>query len=231
MTEKQKIQFYEKVSQKNLVWDDFLFESLTPDRDSEIITRINFGKTNYYFQYIFNELTVELEVGGWLVEYTPGDNSQPIKSLLNHHSFSDVLKDFDDWLNNLIEEIEAKKFLESLNGIQIGIKNVFNSQISNDELFSEIEVKSITGILNEFRQQINSVISNDEQIKNINQKLDYLIERTKYPKIDWLNIFVSTIIQFSIQGAIVVVSNWDLVIKLKDLFYNVLSVLKLAIVG
>lgn len=228
MTDKQLLEFQSIVKRKNFDWEKFSFGKLTPYDKAELRTRIYYKGTDYYFEYTFNELTVGLEVGGWTAKFSPADNFEPVSGILNRHSFNQVLNDFEIWLIKLIEELKARDFLSSLGKINTGISNFFDSSFGKDEYFNETEIIAITDGINKFREEIKPFVD-DDGFKIINEKLDYLIEKTNYPKVDWFNILISNVIQLSITGTIYVISNLDYIIALKNFVKLIFSLFQISI--
>lgn len=221
MTASQKKKIYEVLSQQELNLTDFS-EKKVPIEDGLIASQLYHSPTGLYFQFSYNEMFEGLEAGPWQVIHTPGGNYRPIASHLGFIStWQHVISLLKDWIYLLKQEIDSQSFIDKMLTHQINLKDFSYQSEAIEEPFTEQEKTVIRAHLNSFIDDIKKLDFSQSEIKEINQKVDYLIDRLdkNYSKIDWINIFISIILATVTSEGLEIVKSPDFIENIKSLFH------------
>ncbi|QSE98702.1 hypothetical protein [Fulvivirga lutea] len=198
ITPKQKKSFQENLTAKNIKWGEFGVVTISENDDHQEYQRLVHNPTELFFGFYHNEIFQSLypDIGGWYVEYSPGSNNTPIASHPTVKNWEAVMELFDTWSELLKLEIEAYDFLDKLKEFSRSQSEINNLPTDAEQQFEPSEEIFIKEQLDHFSEKVSKLNLLPEQLSEINLKLDYLNSRIdkKYPRVDWLNIFVGTII-------------------------------------
>ena len=182
MIPSQKKKIYEVISEQELDWTNFSEENIDIVNETDVI-RLLHKPTNFYFQFSYNINYEHLPVGPWSIEHTPGSSYKPQDFHVGFiKSFEQVIDKFKNWLQLLKKEIEIKSSLDSILNYNINLKDFDNKLIRYDESFTIQEKDMIKNLLTNFKEDINKPEFLEIEIGEINNKIDYLIDRLEKSK-------------------------------------------------
>ncbi len=222
MTPSQAKSIYETITENELDWTLFIEDKTSSDENESNVTRIIHSPTGLYFQFSYSDAYENLDIGPWGVVHTPGKDFRPKDSHLAFiKSWNQVISFLKSWLKILKQEIIAQAFIDRMLTYKIDLKDFSKQTGVVDELFTEEEKKIIIGQLNTFKDETNKLSFPKHEIEEINQKIDYLIDRLEknYSKVDWTNIFVSIILSTMVTEGLEIVKSPLFVDKIKSLFH------------
>ncbi len=164
--------------EENSTYDYSLNVSCLRFADSIFFFKFDFVKNSHYCIYspAEDKIRVESHPGSWQLEVQY------------------VIK----WLSSLKREISIIDPWDEIEKYIPGENVDFKSEGAN-EPFTFSQVEHITKSLNKLKEEIDKNYTlNQEQAAIVQSKLDYLIDRAKnIGRLDWKNIFVSTIINIA----------------------------------
>ena len=188
----QKDTLFESVESSGLSPSQFEFQE-TPSllSSGKMATRLIFKNSEYYFSFEThpNSLTAHYAI------CCPGNiaHTEHHNSGLWHVQLNFV----NQWLNNLIREINSPNKWDRLNKEIEGIG--FNFENSEDK-FTVSEYEDLKQRILILQTGISSIGLLPEQVSAINAKLDHLTDLAKVMnKFDWKGLLVGTIITIVIQ--------------------------------
>jgi hypothetical protein len=221
MTGSQKKKLFEIISSHELDWTQFAVTSIDGAKD-EHISKISHSVTEMYFQFSYNPDYEGKIMGPWKITHTPGANFKPIESHLSFiNSWKEVEKIFIDWLLLLKLELESQSFFNQIISSKLNFNGFFYANYLIDEEFSEPEKTVIKKELENFKLSIGRLHSVESDIYEINEKVNYLIDRLdkNFSKVDWTNIFISTIISTMFNEGLQIVKTPEFIYLTKSLFH------------
>lgn len=221
MIPSQKKRICEVISELEFDWLDFSTEDIE-DKADLIGSKLLHIPTDLYFEFYYNKNFEGLEVGPWRVYHSPGENYKPRDSHpAFNHTWEHVIKLLKAWLKLLKNEIDSQSFIDKMFAYQISGKENLNNGGLFDQPFSEDDSQIIRMQLNAFKTEMVDIENYGAEIAQINQKIDYLIDRLdkKYPKIDWINIFVSTVFQLLVSEGLEIAKSSVFIERVKLLFH------------
>ncbi len=197
ITPKQKKSFQENLTGKKIKWSEFGEITIPKNDVHQEYQRLVHKPTELFFGFYHNEIFQSLHpnIGGWHVQFTPGENNTPIASRPAIKNWEAVMELFNTWSELLKLEIEAYDFLDKLSEFSITQSEPTTFPVDIEQLFKPSEETFIKEQLQQFGEKISGLNLLPEQLSELSIKLDYLNSRLdkKYPKVDWLNIFVGTV--------------------------------------
>ena len=173
----------------NFEWDKKMSRF---DRDV-IVSCLRYKGTDFFFKFDFykndHHCRYSPGIDRVIVDDFPGDWQQQWQCLMK-------------WMSSLKREIEVVDPWDEIEQYIPGEKIDLEDGEANKS-FSYSQVEHITQSLNKLKEEINKNFKlNESQTLFLNNKLDYLIDRAKnIGRIDWRNIFVSTIIMIAFELA------------------------------
>lgn len=220
MTPAQKNKIFKVISEKELDWIDFSDENIE-SKGNSIGSKLIHLRTGFFFEFYFVETHEGMAFGEWRITHTPGRDYKPKELYLFVTSWEKLIEIFQVWLVLLKNEIDSQSFLDKLFSYQISFKENINRDIFSDQPFSDEESKTIRLQLEAFKIEVNNLQALDTEISQINQKIDYLIDRLnkKYPKIDMINIYVSTAFQLLVSEGLEIAKSPIFIERVKLLFH------------
>ncbi len=220
MTPAQKNNIFQVISEKELDWIDFSDENIERKGNS-IGSKLIHLRTGFYFEFYFVETHEGMAFGEWRITHTPGVNYKPKELHIFIISWEKLIEIFQAWLLILKNEIDSQSFLDKMFSYQILFKENMNREGFSDQPFSEEESDTIRLQLDAFKIEVNNLHVLETEISQINQKIDYLIDRLnkKYPKIDMINIYVSTAFQLLVSEGLEIAKSPIFIERVKLLFH------------
>lgn len=222
MTPSQKKRLFEMISSQELDWRQFI-EMPIDDNEGKIISKISHSPTGMYFQYTYSAIFENLEVGPWGIIHTPGKNLKPIDSHLGFiRTWKQVEYIFKDWLSLLKHEIVSQSFITQILSASIDLKDFSERNGSINQPFSEAEKVLIKTELESFKLSVShDLASFGSEIDEINEKIDYLIDRLEknFSKVDWTNIFISISLSTMLNEGLQIVKSPEFISLIKTLFH------------
>lgn len=228
ITPNQKKAFYDILTAKGLDWDEFI-ENLVPEtEDHQEYPRLFHRHSDLFFGFYHNLIFESLhpEIGGWYVEHRPGQNNMPLASFPTVKGWEEVLKLFRQWADLMLVEISSYNFFKDIKEFQEDLKNInLYKTIKREEPLTSKEEKFIRNQLKIFEEKLEKTDLIEEHLISLKQKFDYLNQRLdkKYPKIDWLNIFIGTIVSIIAIESIEAYKETGIMENLKELFYTIIK--------
>lgn len=218
ITPNQNKSFRDILVSVDIDWGQFE-ERIMPRTDYHAeYPRLVHKTTELFFGFRNNEVS-----GNWYVEFSPGDNNKTLSSYPITKDWAEVIKLFKAWSELMKREIEAHNFLNQLKKFsenQIGGQGLYDI---NENKFEKEEEDFIKNQLSEFGQKIEKIDSIQNQLSEIQKHIEYLNSRLdkKYPKVDWLNIFVGTIVSIITAEGMENLKDPSVVENLKLLFHTI----------
>lgn len=192
----QKNELFDKILQIGL--DPAKFEFSTIPNTVGDVYDSNFDPEGIKLSYIqseFNFIFLMLNRGEYCV-YSPG------KTRFTHSEYpgnwSGALNYFSQWLANLSREISSEDKWKRLEDEINKFNFKFNSE-ENDQ-FNVIEYEQVCVKIDLIKTNLPALALPEDQLNRIEESLEYLKGRAKVlGKFDWKNLFLGTIVQFTIQ--------------------------------
>ncbi|WP_339810615.1 hypothetical protein [uncultured Imperialibacter sp.] len=192
---KQKKELAEIVLSNSIDWNHF--DEVQVENAGKEYIRLIHKPTGLFFE-LFHDVLFERahqNMGGWHVYFTPGSDYSAYSSIELIKGWDNVKTIFKSWIALLLDEIQANEFLNEIK--ELAATQTDKSDFSETKLLSENEVSRLTAELHSLKQNIDSLQhENQRVVQSLEKKIDYLINRVdkKYPKIDWVNLAMGTIV-------------------------------------
>ena len=192
----QKNQIFDLLSEYGLNPNDFDFTTITKDTFLGETLRPGCKHKTEDFYISFSHVR-ENNNGNyvWYCYFRP-DSDSPREVWIKCLTWEDLYSKYITmWVKNLSKELHRPDSWEQLKNAKE--KYIFETPLfDSGEKISYDEFLVLEKKLNEIKSKIKTVGIPDEDIKKINDKIDYLVNKAKNSsKIDWTNIFVGTVIQ------------------------------------
>lgn len=222
MTPAQKNNIFQVISEKELDWIDFSDENIERNGNS-IGSKIIHLRTSFYFEFYFVETYEGMAFGEWRITHTPGVSYKPKELYIFITSWERLIEIFQGWLVILKNEIDSQSLLDKMFSYQVSFKENMDRDGFSDQPFSEEESETIRLQLDAFKIEVNNLHAFDTEVSQINQKIDYLIDRLnkKYPRIDMINICVSTAFQLLVSEGLEITKSSIFIERVKLLFHMI----------
>lgn len=226
ITPNQRKSFYKIITDNNILWEDFNeVEISKKDHQPEYVKLVHLP-TGLYFGFYHNALFERLQphIGAWYVEFTPGEKNTPYFSKATNKDWKTVLNYFKKWVKLLNSELEAHSFLSQLEYFKKTLNTSSYTLAEYGTQFDNFEENYIRQELQELKDKIKELDLLREDSQKIQLKIDYLTDRLekKYPKIDWLNIFIGTVVSSLTDGSFELIKEHSFIEHLK-LIFNTLT--------
>lgn len=182
-------------SQKNRVYDLIEKEGLSPNmfcfEESAPSTKICLKSSDYYF------ILTEDNFDRPSVKYSPGENRFD-EGYFYAPAWGDQIDYIEAWLQNLAREINEPDKWKLL---QEELENINFSDIKYENIkFTYQEYELLESKTNELKEKIGKLNLLEKQLKQINNKLDHLLNLAKdMNKTDWKELFIGSIISLIMQ--------------------------------
>lgn len=181
-----------------------------PQNNDKRSVSINFKNS----EYIFNIFEDRNYVKAVYVNYIPGKDAY--KEISSFIAWSEIVNHFQQWINNVSSELNEPNYWDSL---EQEISTINFSNNFKKSKFTEREFEELKSKVELLSQNINSIPFLVEQNKEIKRELERLTELAKdLGKVDWLNLFVGTIINIIIQLSVSKENSEMLWILIKKVF-------------
>ncbi len=190
----QKKQILDSIVSNGLEPASFIwFEEDTQYSPYDKVSCLRYKGTNFFFKFDF------FDEKHYCV-YSPGEHKFIEENFSS--DWSSELRHVAYWLLYLKREIDTPDPWEEIEKYIPGGKIDLEDERANNP-FNFSQVEHITRSLNKLKEEIIGKYELEEKQKEVIQnKLDYLIDRAKkVGRIDWKNIFISTIITLSFDLA------------------------------
>ncbi|CAD5254342.1 MULTISPECIES: hypothetical protein [unclassified Imperialibacter] len=223
LTPKQEKELAEIVLSNSIDWGNF--EEVQVANAGKEYSRLIHKPTGLFFEIFHDVLfeTVHQNMGGWHVYFTPGNDYSAYSSFELIKGWDNVKIIFKSWIALLQDEIQASEFLDDIQEFASTPTEKFD--FSEDVLLNEDEVSQLTTELLLLKQKIESLQGENQMVvQSLEAKIDYLISRVdkKYPKIDWINLAMGTIVSmFSSEASDFIKSHPELFDHIKFFFHLV----------
>ena len=218
---KQKKLFYDIFTLNDISWNDF--EEIQVELEGLPHDGINLihKPTQLFFLFGYNSLSPTYGSGRWMVSFAPGQNNIPQTTIPSIISWDEVLRNFHIWVKMLKEQIEAHIFMEAVQQYKDSV-NSYTLDFSMEEPFKPNEEAFIKEQLLLIQDKLKDLDPLKEQVEIINSRITYLINRLdkKFPKVDWLNIFVGTIMSTMATEGIDLAKDPTIMDSIKLLFHT-----------
>lgn len=216
----QKKSFHDILVSVGIDWKQFKENIIARTDFHTEYPRLVHKATELFFGFRNNEIS-----GNWYVEFSPGENNRTLSSYPITRDWDGVIQLFKVWAELMKREIDAYDFLNQLkkfNENQIRSQGLYDI---NEDKFAKEEEDFIRSQLSEFGQRIIKIDLVQNQLSEIQKRIEYLNSRLdkKYPKIDWLNIFVGTIMSTLTAEGMESLKDPSVMDNLKLLFHTVTS--------
>ena len=224
----QKKTFHKILVANDIDWEQF-DEIIIPKTDDHIeYSRLVHKPSELFFGFYHNEIFDSLypNIGGWYVEFSPGERNVPLSSHPTVKGWEGVIELIKVWADLIKNEIAAFDFLNQLNKYhEAKIINQGVFEINKEDIFQKEEEVFIRNQLSEFNKKIEKLDIVQTQLIEIQKRIEYLNSRLdkQYPKVDWINIFVGTLVGSLTTEGIESIKDPNVIEHLKLLFHTVTS--------
>ena len=157
ITPNQKKSFHDTLVAVDIDWGQFEEVIIPKTEDHGEYPRLVHKPTELFFGFYHNEIFESLypQIGGWYVEFSPGEGNRPLSSHPTVNGWEGVMKLFKVWSDLMKKEIGAYDFLDQLNKFtQDQTKNKGLYDNIKEEKFEKEEEDFIKNQLIEFGQKI-----------------------------------------------------------------------------
>ena len=186
-------------SQLNQIFDYIVDQGINPsnfafNNESEI-TVIHIKETDFFLSLeksSSDSVLIRYSPGGLSLEYSKYRKAEWTLIL-------DVVKLWIDFLKP--EPLQPDKWQHFYSTAQ-NMNLTFNDNNSSDN-FNYQEIKEIENSINKIKEEVKKLDLTEDQLYKINQKLDYLVSKSKEnKKVDWKNILIGTLVSIPINLAL-----------------------------
>lgn len=189
-------------SQKNKIFEFVQESGFDPNDFKWNTAEITLYATGFGINYLVSQLackntnfnfTFSNNLHYWYPSYSPAERVLKM-NFTNPLDEQEMFMNVYIWLQSLKREIETPDLWAQFKQYQI-TSEVLEDEENPNSQFTEEQLSRVTYGIEQIRTYLLKEYQREAETRLINEKLDYLIDSAKKQgRIDWKNIFVSTII-------------------------------------
>lgn len=183
------IKYYE-LNPLDFVWNEENSERSNDGRYKDLIDRIAYTGTDFYFLFDFKS-------GIHYSAYSPGADTLHQEEYPG--SWREQSRVVGKWLSNLRREVNQSDLWSQFSEYRAALEDKLSPEVGN-EPFTFRQFQDISNGVEQIKQYLRKNVSDPDHIKLIDEKLDYLIEAAKRQgRTDWVHTAIGVIFSLAIS--------------------------------